>query len=248
MTALRADGSGVLINVSRAIAAASDKAEAAHLLRDDINEQRAVFIQMTNQNKEKEGQSKKQKVADDLEPYQCEFIEFAIQKNVLQFGTFKLKSGRISPYFFNAGLFSCGQSLHSLGRFYATAIKKWGVEFDVIYGPAYKGIPLAAAVSMAWFQLYGESKDFAYNRKEAKDHGEGGQLVGASMSGRRVVVVDDVITAGTAIRESVVTLQHAQAHLVGVTVCLDRQEKTSDQETQSAIQVFSFAYSYYTYT
>lgn len=238
---MRKDGSGVLINVSRVIAAASDKAEAARLLRDEINVHRSAFLQslssLQDQKDDSEGHSKKQKTSDELESYQREFIEFAIQKNVLQFGTFKLKSGRISPYFFNAGLFSCGQSLHSLGRFYATAIKKWGVEFDVIYGPAYKGIPLAAAVSMAWFQLYGESKDFAYNRKEVKDHGEGGQLVGASMAGRRVVVVDDVITAGTAIRESVVTLQHAQAQLMGVAVCLDRQEKTSDHETQSAVQV-----------
>lgn len=124
-----------------------------------------------------------------------------------------------------------------MNRFYAQAIHESKIQFDVIFGPAYKGIPLAAAVSMAWYQLYHESKDFTYNRKEVKDHGEGGQLVGAKMTNKRVLVVDDVITAGTAIRESVMILNNVNAVLVGVAVCLDRQEKTSDTNATSAIQV-----------
>lgn len=121
-------------------------------------------------------------------------------------------------------------------RFYAQAIRQAGIEFDVIFGPAYKGIPLAASVAVAWFQLYGESKDISYNRKEVKDHGEGGSLVGAKISGRRVLIVDDVITAGTAIREAVDILHSAQAVIVGVAVALDRQERASDTSSQSAIQ------------
>lgn len=132
-------------------------------------------------------------------------------------------------------------SLHRLTRmcmcrFYAQAIRQAGIEFDVIFGPAYKGIPLAASVAVAWFQLYGESKDISYNRKEVKDHGEGGSLVGAKISGRRVLIVDDVITAGTAIREAVDILHSAQAVIVGVAVALDRQERASDTSSQSAIQ------------
>ena len=226
---LRKDGSGLLVSVSRGISKAPDMAKASLELRDEINAIRESYLlSVTSATNDK---------AEELLPYQKEFIEFAVGKNVLQFGTFKLKSGRMSPYFFNAGLFCCGQSMMSLSRFYAMAIRQSGVQFDVIFGPAYKGIPLATSVAMAWYQLYGESKDITYNRKEAKDHGEGGQLVGASMSGRRVLVVDDVITAGTAIRESVDILRIAGAHLAAVAVMLDRQEKATDTSTHSAIQV-----------
>eukprot|EP01035_Chromulina_nebulosa_P020523 gene20523-26619_t len=146
---------------------------------------------------------------------------------------------RISPYFFNAGLFDCGLSMSLLGRYYAEAIRQSGIEFDVIFGPAYKGIPLATAVSIAWYHLYDENKDVAYNRKEVKDHGEGGSLVGASINNRRVLIVDDVITAGTAIRESVELLQSNQALLVAVVVSLDRQEKVTEDSNVSAIQQVS---------
>jgi orotate phosphoribosyltransferase len=172
-----------------------------------------------------------------VEGYQADFINLALTKNVLQFGQFTLKSGRVSPYFFNAGLFCCGRSMHLLSRFYAQAVRASGVSFDVIFGPAYKGIPLAASIAAAWYDLFGESKDYCYNRKEAKDHGEGGTLVGASMQGKRVLVVDDVITAGTAIRECVDTLNAHKANIVAVTVSLDRQEKANDTCNESAIQM-----------
>lgn len=229
----KSDGSGLLVSVSRGISKAADMAKASIEVRDEINTIRTAFMA---QNAANAGEG-------ELLPFQREFIEFAVSKNVLQFGTFKLKSGRLSPYFFNAGLFCCGQSMMALSRFYAMSIRQSGVEFDVIFGPAYKGIPLATAVGMAWFQLYGESKDICYNRKEAKDHGEGGQLVGASMGGRRVLVVDDVITAGTAIRESVEILRHANGQLAAVAVMLDRQEKATDTSTESAIQQVEKEYS-----
>jgi orotate phosphoribosyltransferase len=219
------------VSVSRGISKATDMAAAAIEVRDEINACRAQFLAA------RAGSSASAAATEsELLAYQKEFIEFAVGANVLQFGSFKLKSGRISPYFFNAGLFCSGQSLLSLGRFYAMAIKQSGIEFDVIFGPAYKGIPLATAVALSWCQLYGESKDICYNRKEVKDHGEGGQLVGASMKGRRVLVVDDVITAGTAIRESVDILKAAEANLAAVVVSLDRQEKASDTAAESAIQ------------
>jgi len=226
----KSDGYGLLVSVSRGISKAVNMAQAAEVLRDEITVCRNKFMENhTNAIKSTE---------EALMPYQKEFIEFAVGENVLQFSEkgFKLKSGRMSPYFFNAGLFCNGRSVNALSRFYAMAIKESGVEFDVIFGPAYKGIPLATTLALAWFQLYGESKDITYNRKEVKDHGEGGQLVGASMKGRKVLVVDDVITAGTAIRESVEILNAAGATLVAVAVSLDRQEKATNASTESAIQ------------
>lgn len=225
---LRSDGSGLLISVSRGISKSKDMKTTALLLRDEINNIRINQL-LINNNKDNNN-------INELKEYQKEFIDFSISANVLQFGNFKLKSGRFSPYFFNAGLFCSGESLFTVSRCYAQTIHASGIEFDVIFGPAYKGISLSAAISMAWFQMYGESKDFSYNRKEAKDHGEGGLLVGASLSGRKVLIVDDVITAGTAIREAVDLLNNNNAIIVAVTVCLDRQEKTSEHAEESAIQ------------
>lgn len=165
--------------------------------------------------------------------YQFEFIEFAIEQGVLEFGEFTLKSGRVSPYFFNAGLFNSGRALARLGRFYAAALQESAVDYDVIFGPAYKGIPLASAVSIALADQYDLDVPYVFNRKEAKTHGEGGQLVGAELAGR-VLIVDDVITAGTAIREVMSMIQSAQATPAAALIALDRQEK--GQGDLSAIQ------------
>jgi len=168
-----------------------------------------------------------------MKDYQHDFIDFAIQAGVLRFGEFTLKSGRISPYFFNAGLFSTGEQLARLGRCYARAIIESGVDFDVLFGPAYKGIPLVTATSIALADHHSRNMPWCFNRKEAKSHGEGGSLVGAALAGR-VLVIDDVITAGTAIRESVDIIQAAGARLAGVVIALDRQER--GQADRSAIQ------------
>jgi len=168
-----------------------------------------------------------------MKEYQIDFIDFAISAGVLRFGEFTLKSGRISPYFFNAGLFNTGEHLARLGRSYAQAITDSNTRFDVLFGPAYKGIPLAAAASIALADHHQRNVPWCFNRKEAKDHGEGGNLVGAGLSGR-VLVIDDVITAGTAIRESVEIIQAAGATLAGVVIALDRQERGRDK--RSAIQ------------
>ena len=168
-----------------------------------------------------------------MQAYQREFIRFAIERGVLRFGEFKLKSGRTSPYFFNAGLFNSGSALARLGDFYAAAVIDSGLDFDVIFGPAYKGIPLAAATAIALAQQHDRDLPWCFNRKEAKDHGEGGTLVGAPLTGR-VLIVDDVITAGTAIRE-VMQIIHAQgAQAAGVLIALNRQERGQGQ--LSAIQ------------
>ena len=159
-----------------------------------------------------------------MKPYQTTFLDLALQAEVLKFGQFTLKSGRISPYFFNLGKISSGAALRALGRAYAEALLAHGVEFDLLFGPAYKGIPLAAAVSIAFAELTGRDVPFAYNRKEAKDHGEGGVLVGADVKGARVVVVDDVLTAGTALRESHALLSRAGGRPVMAITALDRQE------------------------
>lgn len=156
--------------------------------------------------------------------YQTEVIELARRCDVLKFGVFTLKSGRISPYFFNAGAFSSGGALAALGRCYAQCIVHSGVHFDVLLGPAYKGIPLAAATAIALADHHGLDVPFAYNRKEAKNHGEGGMLVGAPLRGR-VLVIDDVITAGTAVREVISMIIDAGAELAGVVIGLDRQER-----------------------
>lgn len=168
-----------------------------------------------------------------MQAYQEEFLRFALARGVLRFGEFKLKSGRLSPYFFNAGLFNSGEALARLGRYYAAAIVASGLEYDVLFGPAYKGIPLVAAVAVALAEHHGQDRPWAFNRKEAKDHGEGGQLVGAPLAGR-VLIVDDVITAGTAIREAVELIRTQGATPAAVAIALDRQER--GQGALSAVQ------------
>lgn len=168
-----------------------------------------------------------------MQQYQRDFIDFAIASDVLRFGEFTLKSGRISPYFFNAGLFNTGGALARLGRFYADAIVNAGVDFDVLFGPAYKGIPLAAATAVALADHHGRDVPYAFNRKEAKAHGEGGSIVGAPLQGR-VLIIDDVITAGTAVRESMDIIRAAGASPAGVVIALDRQERGTGE--LSAIQ------------
>ena len=168
-----------------------------------------------------------------MHDYQREFIEFALDHEVLRFGDFTLKSGRTSPYFFNAGLFNTGERLAELGRFYAAAIVDSGVEFDVLLGPAYKGIPIASAAAVQLAVQHGRDVPWCFNRKEAKDHGEGGLVVGSPLEGR-VLVVDDVITAGTAIREVMERVDTAGAQVAGIIVAVDRQERGKGE--LSAIQ------------
>lgn len=168
-----------------------------------------------------------------MKDYQREFIQFAIDRGVLKFGEFTLKSGRTSPYFFNAGLFNKGADLARLGRFYAAALVDSGVNFDVLFGPAYKGIPIATAAAIALYDHHQRDVPYCFNRKEAKTHGEGGNLVGSALQGK-VMLVDDVITAGTAIRESMAIVEANGAELAGVLIALDRQER--GQGTLSAIQ------------
>ena len=168
-----------------------------------------------------------------MQAYQREFIRFAIERGVLRFGEFTLKSGRTSPYFFNAGLFNSGSARAQLGRFYASAVIESGLDFDVIFGPAYKGIPLGAATAIALAEQHQRDLPWCFNRKEAKDHGEGGTLVGAPLTGR-VLIVDDVITAGTAIREVMQIIRAQNAEAAGVLIALNRQER--GQGELSAIQ------------
>lgn len=168
-----------------------------------------------------------------MQDYQREFLDFALDLGVLRFGRFTLKSGRISPYFFNAGLFNTGAALAKLGRFYAQAIVNAGLEFDVLYGPAYKGIPLAAVTAAALYDHHGIDVPYAFNRKEAKSHGEGGSIVGHPLQGD-ILIIDDVITAGTAIRESMDIIAAEGARPAGVVIALDRQERGKGE--RSAIQ------------
>lgn len=168
-----------------------------------------------------------------MQAYQREFIELALQADVLRFGEFKLKSGRTSPYFFNAGLFNNGRALARLGQYYADAIVDSGIKFDVLFGPAYKGITLAASCAIALADKHNRSVPYCFNRKEAKDHGEGGNLIGAPLQGK-VLIIDDVITAGTAIRESMSIIAAAGAQAAGVLIALNRQER--GQGERSAIQ------------
>ena len=168
-----------------------------------------------------------------MHDYQHDFISFAIDTEVLRFGEFTLKSGRKSPYFFNAGLFNTGSRLARLGRYYAEAIVASGLEFDVLFGPAYKGIPLAATTAVALADHHNRDLPYCFNRKEAKEHGEGGNLVGAPLAGR-VLIIDDVITAGTAIRESLDIIRAAGATAAGVVIALNRQERGKGE--RSAIQ------------
>jgi orotate phosphoribosyltransferase len=169
----------------------------------------------------------------DMQEYQLTFIDLALRREALRFGRFTLKSGRESPYFFNAGRFSDGESLAVMGRCYAAAIEAAGIGYDMLFGPAYKGIALATATAVALYAAHGRSVPFAFNRKEAKDHGEGGALVGAPLQGR-VLIVDDVITAGTAVRESLDLIRPTGAQPVGVVLALDRQERA--RGSLSAVQ------------
>lgn len=173
-----------------------------------------------------------------MEPYKTQFLELALELGVLRFGEYKLKSGRISPYFFNAGLFSNGYAAAKLSRYYASRIVDTGIEFDMLFGPAYKGIPLVALTAAGLAEHHDEDYPYAFNRKEAKDHGEGGAVVGAPLEGR-VMVVDDVITAGTAIGEAVDLIQAAGATCVGVVVSMDREEVGSGRIRKSAVEEVS---------
>lgn len=181
-----------------------------------------------------------------LPPWTQRFLELALDTRALRFGRFTLKSGRVSPYFFNAGHFSDGAAVDGLARCYADAIVDSNLDFDMLFGPAYKGIPLAAAIAVSLYRDHGRNVAFAFNRKEAKDHGEGGNLVGARLEGR-ILIVDDVISAGTSIRESVELIESVDAQTVGVAVALDRQEKGPDAISavqavrDSGLQVVSVA-------
>ncbi|MCU7922687.1 MAG: orotate phosphoribosyltransferase, partial [Candidatus Thiodiazotropha sp. (ex Dulcina madagascariensis)] len=174
-----------------------------------------------------------------MQDYQREFLDFALDVGVLRFGEFTLKSGRVSPYFFNAGLFNSGASLARLGRYYAQTIVDSGIPFDVLYGPAYKGIPLAAVTAAALYDQHGIDTPYAFNRKEAKDHGEGGVIVGHALQGR-ILIIDDVISAGTSVRESVEIIHTQQATPAGVVIALDRQERGRGE--RSAIQEVAHDY------
>ena len=171
-----------------------------------------------------------------MKTFQKDFLDFAIQQGVLKFGEFTLKSGRISPYFFNAGLFQTGSALSKLSHFYAQAIVESNLQFDMLFGPAYKGIPLVSTIAMALYEQHGMDYPYAFNRKEAKTHGEGGNIVGSPLQGR-VLIVDDVITAGTAIREAADIVATHNATLAGVAISLDRQEKgTGDLSAVQEVQ------------
>ena len=171
-----------------------------------------------------------------MSDYQNRFIHLAIQAKALQFGEFTLKSGRISPYFFNAGAFQTSMQLAELAACYADALDQSGLHFDVIFGPAYKGIPLATALACEYARRQRDVA-IAFNRKEVKNHGEGGQVIGAALNGRRVMIIDDVITAGTAIRQSLALIRAAGGDVAGITVALDRQETIEASDHRSAVQV-----------
>lgn len=168
-----------------------------------------------------------------MKHYQIDFIQLALENDVLRFGEFKLKSGRLSPYFFNAGLIRSGAALQRTGQAYVEAVREAAIDFDMLFGPAYKGIPLATAAAVNWSQQYGDDIPLVYNRKEAKAHGEGGRIVGGPLQGR-VLIVDDVITAGTAVREVLQMISEAGAEPAGIVVGLDRQERGSGE--LSAVQ------------
>ncbi len=174
-----------------------------------------------------------------MQDYQQAFLDFVVEHEILKFGEFTLKSGRVSPYFFNAGLFNTGNKLNFLSQCYASAIAESSPDFDVLFGPAYKGIPLAATTAIALANHHGIDKPYCFNRKEAKDHGEGGTIVGAPLQGQ-VLVIDDVITAGTAIREAVDIIHGNGASLASIAVAMDRQERGTGET--SAIQEIEQTY------
>ncbi len=178
-----------------------------------------------------------------MKSYQQKFIDIALEKEVLKFGSFTLKSGRQSPYFFNAGLFCTGESMQSLAECYAQSIVESGIVFDVIFGPAYKGIPIVAAIAMELYTKHGMNVGYAYDRKEKKDHGEGGVLVGATVKHKKVLIIDDVISAGVSIEGSLRLLNAENAQVVGVSLSLDREEKGMDSNL-SAIQNIEFRYGF----
>ena len=164
-----------------------------------------------------------------MQAYQRDFIEYCLNRHALRFGAFKLKSGRISPYFFNAGVFNTGEDIKKLGEYYAATVQNSKLDYEVLFGPAYKGIPLVVATAIALRNV-----PYAFNRKEVKDHGEGGQIVGAELQHKKVLIIDDVITAGTAVREAMQVLEQANATLTGVIISVNRQER--GQTNKSAIQ------------
>lgn len=223
--AIRDDGMGIVVPISRGISRAEDPRAAAINYRDQINS--AIERVLAERKASK-------KVPMDIT--QKQFIEAAIRASVLRFGEFKLKSGRLSPYFFNMGNFKTGRDMAEVAECYTKTILKSGLEFDVIFGPAYKGIPLCAAVAAIMAQ-HGHNVEFAYNRKEAKDHGEGGCIVGSSLKDKRVLVIDDVITAGTATRESVGIIEKEGGKVVGLVIALNRQEKGNDSELSAVQQI-----------
>lgn len=165
-----------------------------------------------------------------MQTYQHDFIDFILSTHALRFGSFTLKSGRNSPYFFNAGLFNSGKKLALLGRYYAQAIAHSGIDYDMLFGPAYKGIPLVSTTAVALAEHHQQDRDYAFNRKEAKDHGEGGTIVGSALAGK-VLIIDDVITAGTAIRESIAIITAQGAKPAGVVIALDRMEKGTGEKS-----------------
>lgn len=237
---MTSDGYGLLLPISRGISGAPDQKKAARDFKDAINVVRHKKMQQGRGGADTAGS-----LISALEPWQQDFIDVALSSKVLRFGSFMLKSGRSSPYFFNAGLFNTGSAQSKLCLAYAERIAKSGVKFDVVFGPAYKGIALAAGISATLYSEHGLDVGFAYNRKEAKDHGEGGNLVGADIAGKRCLLVDDVISAGTAIREAKAILDAAGAILAGVVVALDRQELTGadgDLSQLSAVQSVQVEY------
>ena len=259
---LAPSGFGMLLPVSRGISRAADPAEAARKLRDSINAARKEILAeraavaaaasaaaaaaaaepatVVNEPAPADAVAAPAAVAAEaatLEPHQRDFIRAALDARVLTFGSFTLKSGRVSPYFFNAGLFRTGKSIGALGRTYARAIRRSGVAFDVLFGPAYKGIPLVTAAAVALADgPDGVDVPVAYNRKEAKGHGEGGSMVGADVAGKRVLIVDDVISAGTAVGEAIAIIKEAGGEPAGVVIGLDRQERGGGDSVLSAVQ------------